>query len=368
MILRRRRLRTAVAPRQDVLIACELGRLRAAVERVRRRPLPATAPAAPAVDVLAVCSPGGHLFEALALSSAWSGHTQAWVSLDKPDVRSLLARKRVFFAHGPTERSLRNLVRNLILARRVIREVRPRILVTTGAGVGVPFAWMARLSGAHIIYVESAGRVDGPSLSARLIAPVAHRVYVQWPELTGAVPRARYVGNVLAAARKHAPPSAAASGVLVTVGVSEVPFDRLVAAAGELTDEPVIVQRGPSAVRASRARCFEFLPFAELEELMDHVRVIVCHAGLGSVAAAHAHGLRPVVVPRRQRFGEAVDDHQVLFARRLGAAGLATVVEDVEHLPSTVRMARTGLTGDVGPDPAAELAHEVDEALGAASS
>ena len=52
--------------------------------------------------------------------------------------------------------------------------------------------------------------------------------------------------------------------------------------------------------------------------------------------AARAMGKRPVVVPRLRRFGEAVDDHQVNLARRLHAAGLVTLVEDLEDLPAAV--------------------------------
>jgi hypothetical protein len=39
-------------------------------------------------------------------------------------------------------------------------------------------------------------------------------------------------------------------------------------------------------------------------------------------------GLTPFVVPRRQRLGEHVDDHQVLFTRRLAAAGAIRLVDD----------------------------------------
>jgi hypothetical protein len=69
-------------------------------------------------------------------------------------------------------------------------------VVTTGAGVAVPFAWFARLAGARVVYVESFTRIDSISLSCRLIRPVADRVYVQWPEAAGLVRGARYVGNV----------------------------------------------------------------------------------------------------------------------------------------------------------------------------
>jgi UDP-N-acetylglucosamine:LPS N-acetylglucosamine transferase len=147
-------------------------------------------------ELMLVCSCGGHLLQLLALREAWSPFTRVWVTFDKSDARSLLRDERVVFAHGPTNRSIRNLLRNLILAWRVVGEVRPKAVVTTGAGVAVPFAWVARLRGARVVYVESLARIEGPSLSYRLIAPIAERRYVQWPELAQALPRTRFVGNV----------------------------------------------------------------------------------------------------------------------------------------------------------------------------
>ena len=132
----------------------------------------------------------------VALRTAWQGFTRAWVTFDKSDARSLLEDERVFFAHGPTNRSIKNLLRNSVVAWRVVREVRPKVVVTTGAGVAVPFAWVARLHGATVVYVESLARIEGPSLTYRLIAPIAARRYVQWPELAEKLPRSRFVGNV----------------------------------------------------------------------------------------------------------------------------------------------------------------------------
>jgi UDP-N-acetylglucosamine:LPS N-acetylglucosamine transferase len=148
------------------------------------------------VDVLLVCSTGGHLLQLVALREAWAGRSSAWVTFDKSDARSLLRDERVYHAFGPTNRNIPNLLRNLLLAPRIVARLRPRVVVTTGAGVAVPFAWIARLRGAKVVYVESFTRIDGPSLSCRLIAPVANRVYAQWPELAAAYPRARFRGNV----------------------------------------------------------------------------------------------------------------------------------------------------------------------------
>ena len=151
--------------------------------------------------VLLVCSSGGHLLQLLELRAAWEGLPRVWVSFDKPDVRSLLRDEpEVHFAHGPTNRRLDNLVRNLVLAHRLVRRVRPAAVLTTGAGVAVPFAWVARARRIPVVYVESVTRISELSLSGRMIAPVASRLYVQWPELAQDVPQARYAGGLLAAA------------------------------------------------------------------------------------------------------------------------------------------------------------------------
>ena len=150
-------------------------------------------------DLLLVCSCGGHLLQLVALRESWQRFSRTWVTFDKSDARSLLADERVVFAHGPTNRNIKNLLRNLLVAWRVVRDVRPKVVLTTGAGVAVPFAWVARIRGAKVVYVESLARIDGPSLSYRLIAPVAERRYVQWPELARDLHGSTFAGNVFSA-------------------------------------------------------------------------------------------------------------------------------------------------------------------------
>ena len=99
------------------------------------------------VDVLLVCTPGGHLMQLVGLRPAWEGMASAWVTYDSSDARSLLAFDRVFFAHGPGTRNLKTLVRNLPLAWRIIRELRPAVILSTGAALAVPFAWVGRILG-----------------------------------------------------------------------------------------------------------------------------------------------------------------------------------------------------------------------------
>jgi UDP-N-acetylglucosamine transferase subunit ALG13 len=65
-------------------------------------------------------------------------------------------------------------------------------------------------------------------------------------------------------------------------------------------------------------------------------RVVIAHAGCGTVDLAVALGKRAIVIPRLQKYGEAVDDHQLEYARAVHRAGLVRLVEDVAELPTVV--------------------------------
>lgn len=149
------------------------------------------------VDVLLVCHSGGHLVQLASLQRAWEGYSTAWVTDDSSDARSLLKDERVYYGYGPAARSGVNLVRNIRLARRLIGELRPKIIVSTGAAMCVPFAWVARVRRVNVFYIESVTRIDSPSLTCRLVRPVASRLYVQWPDLAKRVRGSIYVGSVL---------------------------------------------------------------------------------------------------------------------------------------------------------------------------
>jgi UDP-N-acetylglucosamine transferase subunit ALG13 len=122
--------------------------------------------------------------------------------------------------------------------------------------------------------------------------------------------------------------------ILITTGISGAPFDRLLEVVERLeTDEPVVVQHGPSQIRPSGALCVAFLTFEELSEHVARASKVVTHAGAGSVLLALAHGKRPIVTPRLKAFAEAVDDHQLTFGRHLAGAGLVTLSEDPADIP-----------------------------------
>lgn len=122
--------------------------------------------------------------------------------------------------------------------------------------------------------------------------------------------------------------------IFVTVGTNEARFDRLLRAVAELrVDEELLVQHGHSSpIRPPHAELVGFLPFEGMVETIRRARIVVTHAGVGSIMVALANEKRPIVVPRLKVHGEAVDDHQLQLGRRFAAAGLVTLVESPEGL------------------------------------
>jgi UDP-N-acetylglucosamine:LPS N-acetylglucosamine transferase len=120
-----------------------------------------------------------------------------WVTLPGTDVAYLLRDRNVILGHGPTNRSLSRLALNLGVAWRVIRRVRPDVILCTGAALAVPFFLVGRLLGVRLVYVESLTRTESLSLSGRLVYPLASEFFVQWPDAARGRRKARYAGSLL---------------------------------------------------------------------------------------------------------------------------------------------------------------------------
>jgi UDP-N-acetylglucosamine:LPS N-acetylglucosamine transferase len=146
---------------------------------------------------LLVCSPGGHLLEMLFLEPSWRDLDTTWVTLPAADVEHLLANHRKILGHGPTNRSLRNLVRNLVLAVRVIRRERPDVILSAGAALAVPFFLVGKLYGCRLVYVESLARTSSLSMSGRMVYPLADAFFVQWPGAARGRAKAVHAGCIL---------------------------------------------------------------------------------------------------------------------------------------------------------------------------
>ncbi|MEE3718041.1 sugar transferase [Tumidithrix elongata RA019] len=121
--------------------------------------------------MMLVCSSGGHFKYMQSLKPFWEQCSdRAWVTFRTGTTETEIEDDRRYWAHSPTNRNLPNLIRNLGLAFSVVRRQRPELILSTGAGVAVPFLLAAKwFCKSQVIFVESKTRLKNISLSARIL-------------------------------------------------------------------------------------------------------------------------------------------------------------------------------------------------------
>ena len=147
-----------------------------------------------------VCIPtssGGHLTHMRMLMPVLDKVADRfWVTFDKEDANSALEGERVFHCFFPTNRNVKNTVRNTLLAIKVLRKERPDLIVSSGAAIAVPFFLVGKLIGAKTVYIEVFDRVDAPTLTGRLVRRLTDLFVVQWPEMTRVYPGSVDLGSI----------------------------------------------------------------------------------------------------------------------------------------------------------------------------
>lgn len=127
--------------------------------------------------------------------------------------------------------------------------------------------------------------------------------------------------------------------IFVTTG-TQLPFPRMIdTVAGIAADlsEEIIAQVGPD----TSARDFEThntLAPAQFAEFFSRARVVVAHAGVGSILSARKFGKPVILVPRRHDLGEHRNDHQMATAAEVeGRTGIYVAWDEAQlraHLAS----------------------------------
>src|SRR4051794_904870 len=116
---------------------------------------------------LLICSGGGHLKQLIRLAPRLGLEPRdcLWITFDTGLSRSLLKDMQVVYATYAAPRDMANIVRNQRMGLRVLAEHSFPLAVSTGASLAVNFLPMAARRGIRSVYIESAARADGPSLT-----------------------------------------------------------------------------------------------------------------------------------------------------------------------------------------------------------
>jgi UDP-N-acetylglucosamine transferase subunit ALG13 len=128
--------------------------------------------------------------------------------------------------------------------------------------------------------------------------------------------------------------------IYVTTGTHPNPFDRLIGAMeafAATTDEAVIIQAGTSRIPLNKAQRLSFVSWDDSQRYIRSARVVVAHAGIGTLIDVITAQVPIIVWPRLARYGEVVNDHQLEIANVLSQQGRVIMVNDAESLFAALR-------------------------------
>lgn len=148
------------------------------------------------VKICLVGSSGGHLAHLYMLKEFWKDKDRFWVTFDKEDAKSLLTEEKVYNCYFPTNRNIKNLIKNTWLAIKVLNKERPDIIISSGAAVAVPFFYIGKILKSKTIYIEVFDRVNKSTLTGKLVYPVTDKFIVQWEEMKKVYPKAINLGSI----------------------------------------------------------------------------------------------------------------------------------------------------------------------------
>ena len=149
------------------------------------------------MKVALVCSHGGHLSEMLQLLPAFRGFDSFFVTYHSPRDKEIETTGRAYFTDNIGKDPFRFGL-SFFWALRVLRREKPRVIVSTGSEIAIPFFVLAKLSGVKTIFIEGFFRVEDLSQTGRILYPLSDVFLVQWPGLLKVCgKKARYEGAVI---------------------------------------------------------------------------------------------------------------------------------------------------------------------------
>lgn len=146
-------------------------------------------------EICVICSSGGHLTEAL-LAMQTVTRPFYVVTAKQSYIANRLGPIPYHFIVNPHTSLIAYLI-NFLQSTYLFLKKRPKVIVTTGAGIAVPMCLIAKLFRRKIIFIESAARVTTYSKTGKLLYKYADTFIVQWEPLQKLLPNAINGGVML---------------------------------------------------------------------------------------------------------------------------------------------------------------------------
>lgn len=143
-----------------------------------------------------ITSSGGHLTHLIQLKEWWKDKERFWVTFEKEDSKSILKNEKKYWCYFPTNRNIKNLIKNTFLAIKILFKERPDLIISTGAAPAIPFFYIGKLFGAKVVYIEVYDRIDKPTITGKIVYPISDLFVLQWEEQIKFYPKGEVLGGL----------------------------------------------------------------------------------------------------------------------------------------------------------------------------
>ncbi len=122
--------------------------------------------------------------------------------------------------------------------------------------------------------------------------------------------------------------------IFVTIG-TQIPFDRLIEMLDRIApelDEEIYAQVLKGKYKPKHIKTLDFIEPDEFEEVFIQARLVVAHAGMGTILSALRNSKPLIIFPRIAALGEHRNDHQSATAMMIKEKKYAYVATDEKEL------------------------------------
>lgn len=150
--------------------------------------------------VLFIASLGGHLTQLLQLKPLFSEYDYHIVTEKSIITEELRKQYQIsFLMYGARNYPFRYMFKfsyNVVMSLYYFLRERPDVVITTGAHTAVPMCYIAKLFRKKVVFIESFAKTMTPTISGRLVYPIADLFIVQWESMKKHYPKAIYGGSI----------------------------------------------------------------------------------------------------------------------------------------------------------------------------
>jgi len=312
------------------------------------------------MKIAIICSHGGHLTELQYLVESYNSHDYFFITYESERTKNI-HQKAYLLPNFGKEPLL--VFKEFPRMLKIIIKEKPDLIISNGAEIAIPFFYLAKLFRLPTIFFESYTRVNIPSVTGKLVYPIADNFIVFWSEILKSYgKKAKYWGNLLQLRPNDQIITKEKNTILVLTGMHYVAFDELIKAIDEIafhTQENFLIQIGNSECIPKYANYFRFKEYDEIIHLIKKSKLVICQGAMSAVDSI-IFGTPTIIIPRKKNRNEVINDHQVIFGEALERMGVVKI-SDFNTLENLLKEKSYSLNYDISINP--ELIQKIQSLL-----